>query len=95
MLIVHVLPMQCSSQANSLYPEWRETYRLPGVTNLTGSQSVWVVLRDSSTVGHQSNVQDEMIGQTLIPLNLQQLEDQHTHSIWLPLQASREQSILI
>lgn len=50
-----------------------------------GEQSIWIVVKDSSKMGHQIDDHDEVVGQALLPLSEPKLQDQKKHVVWIPL----------
>jgi hypothetical protein len=73
------------SQPSSLFPEWREFFRLGGVTH-PPSQVLFLTLRDAASASLQISQADAIVGCAVLPLAASILQDQHPHNVWLPLQ---------
>ncbi len=84
-------------QASTRYPEWRETLRLrtyrgAGISpvDVLTQPVLWFLVRDSSKVGHQLRSRDEVIAQSMLPLNCHKLYDRGTHIHTVPLLPPRK-----
>jgi hypothetical protein len=73
------------SQPSSLFPEWREFFRMGGVTHPPG-QVLFLTVRDAASAGLQISQADTIVGCAVLPLSASILQDQHPHNVWLPLQ---------